>query len=71
MTQELVAYFIQGDGEVRALPTEGLRIALDQAVQGSPVKEPGACSGNVAVYEFLHAMKQAMQAAKPLPAELA
>jgi hypothetical protein len=34
MTQELVAYLIQGDGEVRALPTEGLHIALDQVVQG-------------------------------------
>ena len=65
MTQELVAYLIQGDGEVRALPTEGLRIALDRAVQRSPVKEPDARSGNVAVYGFLHAMKRAMQAAKP------
>ena len=69
MTQELVAYLIQGDGEVRALPTEGLRIALDQAVQRSPVKESDACYGNSAVYRFLHAMKQAMQAAKPLPPE--
>jgi hypothetical protein len=71
MTQELVAYLIQGDKEVRVLPTEGLRIALDQVVQGSPVKEPSACSGNAAVYGFLHAIKQAMQAAKPLPPELA
>jgi hypothetical protein len=71
MTQELVAYLIQGDGEVRALPTEGLRIALDQAVQRSPVKEPGSCYGNVAVYGFLHAMKQAMRAAKSPSPELA
>lgn len=53
MTQELVAYLIQGDGEVRAIPTEGLHLALHQLVQGNPVKEPGGCCGNAAVYEFL------------------
>jgi hypothetical protein len=55
---------IEGDGKVHSLPTEGLRLALEQVLQGNLAEKLGISSGNAAVYAFLHVLKWEMQAAK-------
>jgi hypothetical protein len=67
MTQELMAYLIDADGKARPLPTEGLRLALEQVVQGNLAEKPGVSPGNAAVYAFLHVLKSEMRAARSLP----
>jgi len=66
MKQQLVAYLIQGNGEVSDMPTDELLVALNQMVQGSTLEGQSMPSDNAGAYGFLQALKRAMQTAKPL-----
>lgn len=64
MKQKLVAYLIQSNGEVCAIPTDELLVALHQVTQGSTLEGQSVPSDNAVVYEFLQAFKRAMQTSK-------
>jgi hypothetical protein len=65
MKHQLVAYLIQGDGEVSEMPTDELLVALDDMAQESTLVGQSRPSENAGVYQFLQALKRAMQTAKP------
>ncbi len=67
MTQELMAYFIDANGKVHPLSTEGLRLTLEQVVQGNLAEKHEVSPSNAAVYAFLHVLKSEMRAARSLP----
>ncbi len=67
MTHELVAYLIQSDGHMVAMPTDELLCALEHVVGESRTGEHSLFFGNPAVYEFLQALKWVMQTCKSLP----
>lgn len=66
MTQELVAYLMQDDGEVRDLPTDELLVAFAQLTQGSTTVGQCVSPDTAAVYGFLQAIKKAMRTARCL-----
>jgi hypothetical protein len=65
MEQPLVAYLIQSNGEVSAMPTDELLVALDHMPQGSALDGQSVPSEKAVVSEFLHILKCAMQRSKP------
>lgn len=70
MKQQLVAYLIQGNGEVSDMPTDELLVALHKVAQGSTLEGQGVPSNNAVVYGFLQALRRAMQTSKPLFLEM-
>ncbi len=69
MTHELVAYLIQSDGQIVAMPTNDLLAALDQVRAGSHTQEQRLSSNREAIYAFLQILKSVMQSCKALSAE--
>ena len=70
MKQPLVAYLIQGNGQVCDMPTDELLVALDQVAQGSTLEGQSVPSDHAVVYGFLQALKRAMQRSQPLFLEM-
>ena len=70
MKHALAAYLVRGDGQVSALPTEELLVALDQLIQASSAQEHSISSTQAAVYGFLQAIRQAMHEITSLDPEL-
>ena len=64
MKQELVAYLVRDNARVSDLPTEEIRVALDQLMQASITQEQSMVSDKAAVSQFLQAVKLAMRAPK-------
>ncbi len=60
MKHELVAYLMQGNGQVIAMPTDELLVALDHVRAGSRTQGQSLSSNKRAVYAFLQAIKRAM-----------
>jgi hypothetical protein len=67
MEHELVAYLLQSDGKVVAMPTDELLCAFERVAEERGRKQSGSFFGNPAVCEFLYAIKLAKQACKPPP----
>ena len=66
MKQELVAYLIRDNERVWDMPTDGLLVALDQLMQANITQEQSMSSNKAAVYEFLQALKRAMQTSRDM-----
>ena len=64
MKQDLVAYLVRDNARVSDLPTEEIRVALDQLMQASITQERSMVSDKSAVSQFLQAVKLAMRAPK-------
>jgi hypothetical protein len=69
MRQELVAYLIQSDGPIVALPTTDLLAALDHVRAGNSTQRYHPSSNTEAVSAFLQTLKAVMQTCKTLPPE--
>jgi hypothetical protein len=70
MKHELAAYLVRGDGQVSALPTEELLVALDQLTRVSAAQGHSTPSTQAAAYGFLQAIRQAMREITSLDPEL-
>ena len=66
MKPQLVAYLIQGNGQVSDMPTDELLVALHQVAQASTLEGQSVPSDHAAVYGFLQALKRTMQTSKLL-----
>ena len=69
MKHELTAYLIQGDGDVSALPTEGILVAFDQLLRVNEAQEHPLPSTQAAVSGVLQAIRQAMRQSTSLDPE--
>ncbi len=61
MKHELTAYLVRGDGQVSAIPTEGILVALDQVTRVSEAQGQSLPSTQAAVYGVLQAIRQGMR----------
>jgi hypothetical protein len=66
MKQELSACVIRDDGQVSDVPTDELVVALDHLMQRSITQGQSMSSDKAAVYEFLQALKRAMQTSRDM-----
>jgi hypothetical protein len=67
--QEIAAHLVQGNGQVIAMPTTDLLVALDQVRLSARTQRTCVVSNTEAVSLFLQTLKNVMQTCKTLPPE--
>jgi hypothetical protein len=69
MSHELVAYLMQSDGQIIAMPTDDLQVILDQLTPPGQLQEQNLSDDHQVIAEFLQMLKYVMQTCKTLSPE--